>query len=153
MDRINKWLKSMETYKVRATLSYCPISQKMTLHLPSDTVFTISYHSAMGPMLRFRKSAITSPPAAAAAGGTREYFHSRVASHHRPEGRRCIATSGVSSSIARLYRSIESFVDARLRLLVVSGEEIDAILLQQSLNGTNKKFKSFSNITSLASLS
>ena len=44
---------------------------------------------------------------------------------------------------ARLQRSIESFDDARIRLLVVSGKVIDALLLQQSLNGTIQKFKSF----------
>ena len=36
---------------------------------------------------------------------------------------------------ARLQRTIESFNDARLRLRVASGEVMDAILLQQSLNG------------------
>ena len=50
---------------------------------------------------------------------------------------------GTVSPHARLQRSIESFDDARLRLLVVSGEMMDGVLLQQSLNGTMKKFKSF----------
>ena len=44
---------------------------------------------------------------------------------------------------ARLQRSIESFNDDRLRLHVVSGEVMGAVLLQQSLNGTIKKFKFF----------
>ena len=44
---------------------------------------------------------------------------------------------------ARLQRSIESFDDARLRLRVVSGEVMDAVLLQQWLNGTIKTFESF----------
>ena len=44
---------------------------------------------------------------------------------------------------ACLQRSVESFDDARLRLLVVSGEVMDAVLLQQRLNGTIQKFKSF----------
>ena len=52
----------------------------MTLHMSSDTVFTIPYHGAMGPMLGFRKSVITSPSAVAsaeaiAADSTREYVH------------------------------------------------------------------------------
>ena len=77
MDHINKGLKSMETDKVRAKFSYCPIIQKTTLLISSDTVFTIPYHSAMGPMLGFRKSMVTSQPAAA-AGGTHEYVHPRL---------------------------------------------------------------------------
>ena len=44
----------------------------------------------------------------------------------------------------RLQRSTESFDDARLRLLAVSGEVLDAVLLQQNLNGeTMQKFESF----------
>ena len=43
---------------------------------------------------------------------------------------------------ARLQRTIECFDDARLRLRVVSGEVMDAVLLQQSLNGSIKKFAS-----------
>ena len=39
----------------------------------------------------------------------------------------------------RLQRSIESFDDARFRLRVVSGEVVDAVLLQQSLNGSIQK--------------
>ena len=42
---------------------------------------------------------------------------------------------------ACLRRTIESFDDARLRLRVVSGEMVDAVLLQQSLNGFIQKFE------------
>ena len=42
----------------------------------------------------------------------------------------------------RLQRSIESFDDARFRLRVVSGEVVDAVILQQSLNGPIQKFES-----------
>ena len=54
------------------------------LHMSSDTVFTIPYHSALGPMLGFRKSVVTSPPAVAvtaaaiAADSTRHYVHPRL---------------------------------------------------------------------------
>ena len=44
---------------------------------------------------------------------------------------------------ARLQRSIESFDDARLRLLVVNGDVMDAVLLLQSLNGTIQNFETF----------
>ena len=43
---------------------------------------------------------------------------------------------------AHLHRSIKYFDDARLRLLGVSGEVMDAVLLQHSLNETIKEFKS-----------
>ena len=66
-------------------MNYNVITQKMTLHLSSDTVFTIPYHSALGPMLGFRKSVVTSPPAVAAAAAaaipadsTRHYVHPRL---------------------------------------------------------------------------
>ena len=41
MNRVNKGLDSMSTDKARAKLSYSAITQKMTLHMSSDTVFTI----------------------------------------------------------------------------------------------------------------
>ena len=47
---------------------------------------------------------------------------------------------------ARLQRSIESFDDSRLRLRVVSGEVMDAVLLQQSLNDFIKKFESLASL-------
>ena len=54
MNRINRGLQRMSTDKTRAKLNYNPITQKITLHVSSDTVFTIPYHSALGPMLGFR---------------------------------------------------------------------------------------------------
>ena len=73
----------MMTDKARAKLSYNTITQKMTLHMSPDTVFTIPYHSAVGPMLGFRKSVVTSPSAvvaaaAIAADNTRRYVHPRL---------------------------------------------------------------------------
>ena len=81
MNRVNKGLDSMSTDKTRAKLGYNVITQKMTLHMSSDTVFTIPYHSALGPMLGFRKSVVTSPTAVAAAiaaDSTRHYVHPRL---------------------------------------------------------------------------
>ena len=52
---------------------------------------------------------------------------------------------------ARLQRSIESFEDARLRLRVVIGEVMDAVLLQQSMNGSEVRVLDLS-ATSLAGL-
>ena len=73
----------MATDKTRAKLSYSMITQNMTLHMSSDTVFTIPYHSALGPMLGFRKLVVTSPSATAAAAAvaadsTHQYVHSRL---------------------------------------------------------------------------
>ena len=83
MNRVNRDLQLMATDKTRAKLSYSIITQKMTLHMSSDPVFTIPYHSALGPMLGFRKLVVTSPPAAAAAAAvaadsTRQYVHPRL---------------------------------------------------------------------------
>ena len=57
----------MTTDKARAKLSYRPVTQKITMHMSPDKVFTIPYLSAVGPMLGFRNSVITSLSAAAAA--------------------------------------------------------------------------------------
>ena len=83
MKHINEGLNTMATDKARAKLSYNPITQKMTLHMSPDTVFTIPYHIAVGPMLGFRKSVVTSPSAVvaaavAAADNTRRYVHPRL---------------------------------------------------------------------------
>ena len=45
MNRVNRGLRRMTTDKARAQLNYSPITQKMTLHMSSDIVFTIPYHS------------------------------------------------------------------------------------------------------------
>ena len=82
MNRVNKGLDRMLTDKARAKLSYSTITQKMTLHMSSDTVFIIPYHSALGPILGFRKSVVTSPSAVAAtaiaADSTHQYVHPRL---------------------------------------------------------------------------
>ena len=78
MNRVNRGLRRMTTDKARAKWNYSPITQKMTLHISSDTVFTLPYHSALGPMLGFRKPVVTSPQAAAAADSTRQYVHPRL---------------------------------------------------------------------------
>ena len=43
MNRVNRGLRLMSTDKVRAKLTYSMITQKMMLHMSSDTVFTILY--------------------------------------------------------------------------------------------------------------
>ena len=83
MNRVNRGLRLMATDKTRAKLSYSMITKKMTLHMSSDTVFTIPYHSALGPKLVFRKLVVTSPSATAAAAAvaadsTRQYVHPRL---------------------------------------------------------------------------
>ena len=54
MSYINHGLKRIATDKLRAKLSYCPIAQKMALHMTPDTTVTIPYHIEMGSMLGFR---------------------------------------------------------------------------------------------------
>ena len=53
MNRINRGLRRMTTDMARAKLSYSAITQKMTLHMLSDTVFTIPYHIALDLCLDF----------------------------------------------------------------------------------------------------
>ena len=62
MYHVNKGLYSMWTNKVQAQMSYSSFTQKMTLHMTPNTVFTIPYHSATAPMLGFRRSVVTTPP-------------------------------------------------------------------------------------------
>ena len=76
MNRVNWGLRLMSTDKVRTKLTYSLITQKITLHMSSDTGFTIQYHSALAPMLGFRESIVTSPPAPA-ADSTRQHDHPR----------------------------------------------------------------------------
>ena len=62
MYHVNKGLYSMWTDKVRAHMSYSSVTQKMTLHMTPNTVFTEPYHSATAPMLGFRRSVVTTSP-------------------------------------------------------------------------------------------
>ena len=62
MNHVNKGLNSMATDKVRAKLSYSAITQKMTLHMTPGTEFTVPRRSALGRMLGFESSVISSPP-------------------------------------------------------------------------------------------
>ena len=75
LDHVNKALKRMWTNKTRAKLSYSTITQKMTLHMSPGTDFSISYQSAMGTILGFYPSLVTS---LARDRDTRLYTHPRV---------------------------------------------------------------------------
>ena len=55
MYHVNKGLYSMRTEKTQAQLSYSSVTQKMTLHMTENTLFTIPYHSAVASMLGFRE--------------------------------------------------------------------------------------------------
>ena len=65
---VNKGLYSLRTAETRAQMSYSSVTQKMTLHMTANTLFTIPYHSATASMLGFRgpvasdPEAVTSPP-------------------------------------------------------------------------------------------
>ena len=61
--------------KTRAKLSYSTITQKITLHISPGTDFSMPYQSAMGTILGFYPSLITSP---ARDRDTRVYTHPRV---------------------------------------------------------------------------
>ena len=60
---------------MRAKLSYSTITQKMTLYLSPGTDFTMPYPSAMGTILEFYPSLVTSP---VRDRDTRAYTHPRV---------------------------------------------------------------------------
>ena len=75
LDHVNKALKRMSTDKTRAKMSYSTITQKMTLHMSPGTDFSMPYQSAMGTILGFSSSLVTSP---ARDRDTRVYTHPRV---------------------------------------------------------------------------
>ena len=68
MNHVNKGLNTMVTDKVRAKLSYSAITKKMTLHMTPGTEFTVPHRSALGRMLGFEPSVVSSPPSLASAG-------------------------------------------------------------------------------------
>ena len=68
MNHVNKGLNTMATDKVQAKLSYSAITQKMTLHMTPGTEFTVPHRSALGRMLGFEPSVVSSPPSLASAG-------------------------------------------------------------------------------------
>ena len=47
MYHVNKGLYSMRTEKTQAQMSYSSVTQKMTLHMTENTLFTIPYHSGV----------------------------------------------------------------------------------------------------------
>ena len=51
---VNKGLSNMRTYETQAQISYSTVTQKMTLHMTANTMFTIPYHSAVATLLGFR---------------------------------------------------------------------------------------------------
>ena len=63
MYHVNKGLHSLRTKETRAQMSYSSVTQKMTLHMTANTVFTIPYHSAMTSMLGFRRPVASEPEA------------------------------------------------------------------------------------------
>ena len=68
MNHVKKGRNAMATDKGRAKLSYSAITQKITLHMTPGTEFTIPRRSALGRMLGFDPSAVSSPPSLASAG-------------------------------------------------------------------------------------
>ena len=62
MNHVNRGLNSMTTDKVRAKFSYSAITQKMTLHMTPGTEFTVPRRSALGRMLGFEPTVVSSPP-------------------------------------------------------------------------------------------
>ena len=75
LDHVNKALKRMSTDKTRAKMSYSTITQKMTLHMSPGTDFSMPYQSAMGTILGFYPSLVTSP---VRDRDIRVYTHPRV---------------------------------------------------------------------------
>ena len=63
MYHVNKGLHNLWTSKTRARLSYSPVTQKMTLHMTENTLFTIPNHSATASMLGFRGPVASEPKA------------------------------------------------------------------------------------------
>ena len=63
MYHVNKGLYSLWTAETRAQMSYSPVTQKMTLHMTANTMFTIPYHSATSSMLGFRRPVASEPEA------------------------------------------------------------------------------------------
>ena len=59
MYHVNNGLYSLRTEKARAQMSYSSVTQKMTLHMTENTIFTIPYHSSTTSMLGFHKIVAT----------------------------------------------------------------------------------------------
>ena len=59
MYHVNNGLYSLRTAKTRAQMSYSSVTQKITLHMTENTLFTIPYHSSTASMLGFRESVAT----------------------------------------------------------------------------------------------
>ena len=59
MYHVNKALHSLRTPKTRARIAYSSVTQKMTLHMTENTVFTIPNHSATTSMLGFRRPVVS----------------------------------------------------------------------------------------------
>ena len=57
MYHVNKGLYSMRTEETQAQMSYSSVTQKMTLHMTANTLFTIPYHSATAYQARTTSSA------------------------------------------------------------------------------------------------
>ena len=61
---VNKGLYSMQTEETQAQMSYSSVTQKITLHMTANTLFTVPYHSAVAAMLGFREPVASEPEAA-----------------------------------------------------------------------------------------
>ena len=84
MYHVNRGLYSMWTDKVPAQMSYSSVTQKMTLLMTPNTVFTIPYHSATAPMLGFLRSVVTSPSVVVKTEADSARVHSSTSSISPP---------------------------------------------------------------------
>ena len=87
---VNKGLSNMRTYETQAQISYSTVTQKMTLHMTANTLFTIPYHSAVATLLGFR-GPVASPAGVGCVVSRPPHRHppSRLVVPLPHRGRRC----------------------------------------------------------------
>ena len=93
MYHVNKGLYILRTDETRAQMSYSSVTQKMTLHMTANTLFTVPYHSATASTLGFCRpvasdpEAVTSSPVVDIDSDSSYPFHVEAPSTSRPTKR------------------------------------------------------------------
>ena len=77
-------LYSLRTAKTRAQMSYSSVTQKMTLHVTENTLFTIPYHSSIASMLGFHESVATGTETTTTTSASSPFSDSRTSDTSYP---------------------------------------------------------------------
>ena len=147
MYHVNNGLYSLRTAKTRAQMSYSSVTQKMTLHMTENTLFTIPYHSSTASMLGFRESVATGAETTTTTSASSPVSDSRTSDSSYPFHIEASDVVDMTQGFNTLYvytdvvesRVVGDTLAPLLRSIPISGRHGVALELPLDRNGYKRR--------------